>query len=174
MFTKLSNIGHFSEDDDFLPDVTLIEEPIEMHNKNVQPQRVDPYALFSQRNMNNTDVYDTLMKERKMEQYLQRLEQMERHSNETMIDQYFTRQIEKMKHKETMTPRTQFSCLEVSTHVENCPVCSKLYKQKNDTETVYVKEDNCEDCNKWKNWCIILGAMCIILFLIILKIYLIK
>lgn len=175
MFTKLSNIEHFSEEDDDLPDVTIIKEPREKYTNNIQPQRLDPNVMFSQRNINSdTDLYDILLKERKLEQHLRRLEQMERNSNDSMFEQYFNRKIEKMKHKETTNPRTEFSCIEISKHIESCPVCSKLYNQKNETETVYVKEDNCEDCNKWKNWCIILGAMCIILFLIILKIYLVK
>lgn len=175
MSTKLSTIEHFSEEDDVLPEVTIIKEPRETYNKNIQPRRLDPTVMFSQRNIkSDSDLYDILLKERKLEQHLQRLEQIERNSNESVIEQYFSRQIEKMKHKVTTEPTTQFSCVEVAKHIENCPVCSKLYNQKNETETVYVKEDNCEDCNKWKNWCIILGAMCIILFLIILKIYLFK
>lgn len=177
MFTKLSNIEHLSEENQDLPDITINEEPLhqnnEIHNKNIQVSRIDPYALFSQRHTENAQSYEIFMKERQLEQQLQRLEQMQRNTSESMFEQYFNRKIEKMKNKETMQPKTEYSCVEISKHIESCPVCSKLYNERK-TETVYVKEDNCEDCKKWKNICIILTSVCIILFLIILKIYLFK
>jgi len=62
-------------------------------------------------------------------------------------------------------------CTDVFDHIKSCKVCSKLYKEDH---------LHCESCNQsqqqtddgktdYKPACIILGGVCIILFLIILK-----
>jgi hypothetical protein len=187
MFTKLSTIRNLSSD---LPDITINEYPgqineypgqmneypgqiNETQNNYIRQLQTDPYVMFTQRQTADTQLYTNLIKERELEQKIKRLEELERTNSMSMIDQYVSRQIEHMKYKEPHVSKNEPTCVEISKHIEDCPVCSKLYNQKT-KETVYVKEENCEDCSKWKNWCIILAGICIVLFLIILKIYLFK
>jgi len=73
---------------------------------------------------------------------------------------------------------TDIKCTDIFEHIQSCKVCSQLYNEYH---------GNCKTCNnshsptiikesksEYKNTCVILGCICIILFLIILKLLISK
>jgi len=160
-YSKLSDIG-LSETDELKP-VTILEqvnpEPITTNTNNLQYNKI----IFDNEQRVKNNYNDNYLK------YLYEEDQIK--YDQKLKDLYEEDQIkydQKLKdlYEEDNSSNTQ--CEDIFDHIMNCSLCKKIYKDKS-AGNMNVSNDPEPKKDKYKKVSVLLGCLCIILFLIILK-----